>query len=406
MRSERLLEPDRLQPDASPTVVRRFAGPEADELAIICRPGTRSPDTVHQAEVAYRALAKQLAAHQSSFRDVSSETLLLRDVRSDLPLVLDVRTRVLAGLGQIACAPLPTFIQQAPIDRGASFELSAWAVVPRNRNAWSVRDIRTMPSCACDGCARSGARLVCLGDQVSLHTTNVYGVGDDAFEQVLDMFCAAERLLDQCGMGFRDVVRTWIHLRDIDRDYDALNRARREFFRQRGIGQRPASTGVQGIPFPDAHDFSMSLQAVRSPRALDVTRMSTPTLNEAWDYGADFSRGLRIAEANKVMLYISGTASIDEAGRTVHRGNFEAQAGRMLDNIEALLAGQGACFENLIYGVTYLKNPGDAPVLRSMSRQRGFNNFPCALVEAALCRPDLLCESEAVAMLPPGTTVA
>jgi len=400
VRSERRLGPDVPEPGASSNVLHRFAGAEADELAILCRPEGRSPDTVQQAEAAYRALAKQLADHQSSFRDVTSETLFLRDVRRDLPRVLDIRTRVLADLGQGACAPLPSFIQQAPIDPGASFELSAWATVPRHRDAWSVRDVRAVPSCACEGCARSGARLVRLGEQVSLHTTNVYGVGDNAFEQALDMFCAAERLLQQCGMGFRDVARAWIHLRDIDRDYDALNKARREFFRQRGIEQRPASTGVQGIPFPDAHDFSLSLQAVQSPRALDVTRMSTPTLNEAWDYGADFSRGLKLTEANKVMLHISGTASIDEAGRSVHLGNFEAQVDRMLENIESLLAQQGAGFENLVSGITYLKNPADAPVLRSMCRERGFDNFPCALVEAALCRPELLCETEAVAMLP------
>jgi len=400
---ERRLGPDVLEPAASSTVLRRFAGPEADELAILCRPEGRSPDTAHQAEAAYRALAKLLAAHQASFRDLTSETLFLRDIRHELPLVLDIRTRVLSDLGQSACAPLPSFIQQAPVGQGANFELSAWAVVPRHRDAWSVRDVRAVPSCACEGCARSGARLVRLGDQVSLHTTNVYGAGGDAFEQAWDMFCEAERLLQQCGMGFRDVARAWIHLRDIDRDYDALNKARREFFRDRGIAQRPASTGVQGIPFPDAHDFSMSLQAVQSPRALDVTRMSTPTLNEAWDYGADFSRGLRLTEANKVTLYVSGTASIDEAGQTVHVGNFEAQVDRMLDNIASLLSQQGASFENLVSGVTYLKNPGDAPVLRSMYRERGFDNFPCALVEAALCRPELLCESEAVAMLPIAT---
>jgi len=179
----------------SSTVLRRFAGPEADELAILCRPEARSPDIAHQAEAAYRALAKQLAAHQSSFRDVTSETLLLRDIRRDLPLVLDIRTRVLAELGQGASAPLPAFIQQAPIDQGASFALSAWATIPRHRGAWSVRDVRAVPSCTCEGCARSGARLVRLGEQVSLHTTNVYGVGGDAFEQALDMFFAAERLL-------------------------------------------------------------------------------------------------------------------------------------------------------------------------------------------------------------------
>jgi len=416
-----------VHPGASSTVLRRFAGPEADELAILCRPEGRSLDAVHQAEAVYRALAALLAAHQASFRDLTSETLFLRDVRRELALVLGARTRVLTDLGQSACAPPPAFIQQAPVGQGTSFELSASAVVPHHRDAWSVRDVRAVPSCACEGCARSAARLVRLGpaagvgstgplavgslraaksdslvrDQTSLCTTNVYGAGGDAFEQAWDMFCAAERLLDQCGMGFHDVVRTWIHLRDIDRDYDALNKARREFFRRCGIERRPASTGVQGIPFPDAHDVSMSLHAVKSPRPLDVTLMSTPSLNEAWTYGVDFSRGLKIAEANKVTLYVSGTASIDEAGRTVHVGNFEAQVDRMLDNIASLLAQQGATFENLVSGVTYLRNPSDAPVLRSRCHQRGFDGFPCALVEASLCRPELLCEAEAVAMLPP-----
>jgi enamine deaminase RidA (YjgF/YER057c/UK114 family) len=406
VQSERLLRIDALEPSSSPTVLRRYTGPEADELAILYRPEDRTQDTALQAEAAYRALAKQLAAHQASFRDLTTETLLLRDIRHDLPLVLDIRTRVLAGLGQGPFAPLPSFVQQAPIDQGANFELTAWAVVPRHRDAWSVRDVRAVPSCSCEGCARSGARLVRLGDQLSLHTTNVYGAGGDAFEQAFDMFCAAERLLQQCGMEFRDVARAWIHLRDIDRDYDALNRARREFFRDRGIGQRPASTGVQGMPFPDVHDFSLSVQALRSPRALDVTVMSTPSLNEAWSYGADFSRGLRLTEANKVTLHVSGTASIDEAGRSVHVGNFKSQADRMLQNIELLLTRQGAGFENLVSGITYLKNPGDAPVLRSMYRERGFDNFPCALVQAPLCRPELLCETEAVAMLPLATAAA
>jgi enamine deaminase RidA (YjgF/YER057c/UK114 family) len=389
-----------VRPDASSTVLRRFAGAEADELAILCRPQGRSRDLVHQAEAVYRALADCLVSHQASFWDLTCETLFLRDVRRDFPRVLGARTRVLAELGQTDCAPLPAFIQQAPVDQSASFELSAWAVVPRRRDAWSVRDVPAAPSCACEGCARSGGRLVRLGDQASLHTTNVYGAGRDAFEQAWNMFCAAERVLEQCDMGFRDVVRTWIHLRDIDRDYDALNRARSEFFRHRGIERRPASTGVQGTPLPDAHDFSMTFHAVKSSGPLDVTVMSTPSLNEAWSYGADFSRGLRLVEANKVTLYVSGTASIDEAGRSVHVGDLEAQVDRMLHNIASLLAQQGASFENLVSGVTYLKNPSDASVLRSIFQRRGFDGFPHALVEAPLCRPELLCEAEAVAMLP------
>ncbi|MEO8133953.1 MAG: Rid family hydrolase [Betaproteobacteria bacterium] len=387
-----------MHPRACSTVLRRFAGSVADELAILCRPA--GPDTGQQAEEAYRALAAILAADRATFRDLASETLFLRDIRGDLPRVLAVRARLLADIGQSAGTVYPAFIQQAPLDHGAAFELAASAVIPRDRDAWSVHDVRAAPSCACEGCAQSGARLLRLGDQTSLHTTNVYGTGGNAFEQASSMFGAAERLLEQCGMGFHDVVRTWIHLRDIDRDYDALNRARRAFFQRCGIEPRPASTGVQGGPHPDAHDVSMHLHALKSSRPLDVTPMSTPTLNEAWTYGADFSRGLRITEVNKVALYISGTASIDETGRTAHPGNLAAQVDRMLHNIASLLAQQGARFEHLVSGVTYLNNPSHAPVLRSMFQERGFDGFPCALVEAPLCRPELLCEAEVVAMLP------
>jgi enamine deaminase RidA (YjgF/YER057c/UK114 family) len=389
-----------VHPSASSTVLHRFAGPEADELAIVARPEGPSPDAPRQAEAVYRELAARLAAERASFRDLTSETLFLRDIRRDLPLVLDARARVLADVGQSGEAPAPAFIQQAPLDPSAAMEFAAAALIPHRREVWSARDVAAAPPCACAGCARSGARLVRLGDQTALHSTNLYGTGGDAFAQALNMFAAAERLLADCGMGLRDVVRTWIHLRDIDRDYDALNRARREFFQRRGIGLRPASTGVGGVPFPDAHDVSLRLHAVRSARPLACTPMSTPLLNEAWSYGADFSRGLRVVEANKVALYVSGTASIDAAGRTAHPGDVAAQVERMLDNVASLLAEQRATFAHLVSGFTYLRHPSDAPVLRAICRRRGFDDFPCALVAAPLCRPDLLCETEAVAMLP------
>ena len=397
---------DLTAPRACSTILRCFAGPEADELAILCRPESPSADAVLQAEAAYRSLSALLDAHGASYRDLASETLFLRDIRRDLPAVLAVRARILADIGRSAGALPPTFIQQAPLDEDEAFELAASAVVPRHRDTWSVRDVAATPPCVCEGCGQSAARLIRIGGQTSLHTTNLYGVGGDAFEQASSMFRETERLLDRCGMGFRDVVRAWIYLRDIDRDYDALNRARREFFLRHRIEPRPASTGVQGVPFPDAHDFSIRLHAIRSSRPLDIGPMSTPTLNEAWSYGADFSRGLRIADANKVSLYVSGTASIDEAGRTVHVGDFEAQVDRMLHNIASLLAQQGATFADLVSGVTYLKNRSDTPVLRSLLRQRGLDDFPLALLEAPLCRPDLLCETEVVALLPVATAEA
>lgn len=85
----------------------------------------------------------------------------------------------------------------------------------------------------------------------------------------------------------------------------------------------------------------------------------------------------------------------------MHVSDFEAQADRMLHNISSLLAQQGATFADLVSAVTYLKNPTDVPILQSLFRRRGFDGFPCTLVGARLCRPELLCEAEAVAILSP-----
>lgn len=374
--------------------------PEADELAWLLRPGDGPDGADAQAESAYRALVEALAAQGASPRDLTSESLLVGDVRRDLPAILAARTRALSEVGAEADAPRPLVIGQPPAGGHARFVALASASVPHDRGAWSVRDVAAAATCPCAGCALSGARVVTLGGRVSLHTSNLYGTGVDAYAQASDVFAVAGRLLAAHGMDFHHVVRTWIHLRDIDRDYDALNAARRDFFARSGIDLRPASTGIGGTPFPDEHLCSLGLLAVKSPRPLDVSPMTTPLLNEAWSYGADFSRGLRVVEGNRVTLHVSGTASIDETGRTVHEGDFAAQAERMLDNLASLLARQDASFASLLSGVTYLRRARDADALHALYQRRGFGDFPCAVVEAALCRGDLLCETEAVAVLP------
>ena len=92
--------------------------------------------------------------------------------------------------------------------------------------------------------------------------------------------------------------------------------------------------------------------------------MSAPTLNEAMHYGSDFVRGIKMVESNKIALHVSGTASIDEVGRTAHPGDFDGQVERMLVNVKALLEGQGTGFGDVVSAVTYLKRATDAGRLR------------------------------------------
>jgi len=273
------------------------------------------------------------------------------------------------------------------------------AVVPR-RAPLRVDTLEARSPCGCGECAHSRSLRFHVGREVRLHTGALYGPGRDAYAQALAMFEVAEDLLQRAGMELRDVVRTWIHLRAIDRDYADLNRARRAFFEARGIDAPPASTGIGGGPAPEEHDLCLGLVAVKAEPAPVRTVMHAPTMNEAPQYGADFARGVRIVDTNKTALHVSGTASVDEAGRTAHPGDFEAQAGRMLANVAALLEAQGAGFGDVVSAVTYLKRPADAGRLREKLREAGFEGFPNVLVEAQICRADLLCETEALAVLP------
>lgn len=69
-------------------------------------------------------------------------------------------------------------------------------------------------------------------------------IGD--FEaQAFRAFENAQAVLRASGADWRNVVKTTIYLRDIDRDYAAFNRVRCAYFRKVGIDAFPASTCVE-----------------------------------------------------------------------------------------------------------------------------------------------------------------
>jgi len=379
-------------------VLRRVEGPEAREIFLHCQPQAGAAGASGQAEAIYRAILGVLEAEEGSFGSVVSETVFLRDLRANIDSVREARHRVLAASAGTTHKPATTEIEQPPLNRRACLEVSVQAVLP-HRSSARFEPIEVQPACGCAECARAHGLRIHVGEEVRFHAAGLCGPGENAYEQTLGMFGLAENLLQQAGMEFRDVVRTWIHLRDIDRDYGDLNRARRAFFTARGIDPVPASTAVGGGPVSSAHDLCLGLYAVKAGRPLVRSVMTSPTLNEAAQYGADFVRGMKVVEANKVALYVSGTASIDEHGRTAHAGDFDAQADRMLVNIAALLAGQGANFDNVVSAITYLKHPAQVERLRAKLRAAGFDGFPHAMVAAPICRPDLLCETEALAVV-------
>ena len=382
--------------------LRRVDGPDALELFLSCQPPTEATEASAQAAAIYRAIEDTLAAEGGSFESVVAETVFLRNLRADIEAVREARQQVLAA-HEGSCNPAITEIQQPPLNHGAGLEVLVQAVLPTVAPS-RFEMFRANPTCPCAECARTSGLRVHVGEEVRFYAGAIYGAGDDAYQQTLALFEAAENLLQQAGMAFSDVMRTWIYIPEMERDYPGLNRGRREFFAARGIDPIPASTGIGAGLVPAEHAIGLGVYAVQAadPGAAPTERtvMTTPTLNEAPVYGSDFSRGMRIEEANKIALHISGTASLDESGATVHLDDFEAQAERMLVNVAALLEGQGASFGDVVSAITYLKHPDDAARLRQKFREAGYEGFPNVLVEAPVCRPELLCETEALAVLP------
>ncbi|MFS1522834.1 Rid family hydrolase [Microbulbifer sp. 2304DJ12-6] len=310
-----------------------------------------------------------------------------------------VREQVLAASGGKGIAPARTEIGQPPLNAQAHLEVLVQAVIP-GTSIFSLATVETTATCNSTASNSGRGLRVKLGDETRVLASSLCSAGDNVHEQTYGVFELAENLLQQAGLAFSDVVRTWIHLRDIDRDYNDLNRARRAFFVSREIRPAPASTAIGGSLAVERHKLCLGFYAVTGHNPVARIPMHSPTLNEAPEYGADFVRGMRVAESNKTMLIVSGTASVDLAGRSVHVGDFSAQTDRMLANMHALLRGQGATFDDVVVAITYVKRPSDQLLLLDRFRNAGFEGFPHVWVQADICRPELLCETELIAVLP------
>jgi enamine deaminase RidA (YjgF/YER057c/UK114 family) len=163
--------------------------------------------------------------------------------------------------------------------------------------------------------------------------------------------------------------------------------------------------GPHGDPLPAPAEWA----PVRGKGSVRRRAISNPSvLNEAYRYAkpASFSRGL-CAElrANTSVLFISGTASVDEQGRTIHAGDFRAQCWRTFRNITELLRAEGATWQDVMRTSCYLRDIErdyqDFNQVRTyFLRSQNLDPLPASTgIQARLCREDLLVEIEAIALV-------
>ncbi|HZT69020.1 MAG TPA: Rid family hydrolase [Terriglobia bacterium] len=157
----------------------------------------------------------------------------------------------------------------------------------------------------------------------------------------------------------------------------------------------PLQTDTETITRKEEHK-PVAKKAISAPQVL----------NEAYCYErpSSFSRGLRLDIKGVTILLISGTASVDEHGRSIHVGDFRAQTWRAYENITALLESEGASWKDVVRTTCYLRDierdyAAFNEIRTAFFKQQGLDPLPASTgIQAILCRPDLLIEMEAMAI--------
>jgi enamine deaminase RidA (YjgF/YER057c/UK114 family) len=133
------------------------------------------------------------------------------------------------------------------------------------------------------------------------------------------------------------------------------------------------------------------------PAALTLV-MQSSRQPPAASYGSAFARAAVWEWGGWKTVFISGTASIDAAGATVHADDPEAQCVETLLNVAALLEEQGGSLEDVVMATLFCKDRAALDAYRGVTRLLGIR-LPTLAVRADVCRSDLLVEIEAVAVV-------
>jgi enamine deaminase RidA (YjgF/YER057c/UK114 family) len=221
----------------------------------------------------------------------------------------------------------------------------------------------------------------------------------DVVDMTYDMLAQAGHALTARGLAFKDVVRTWIYVRNIERNYRSVNQARNRYFDEQQITRLPASTCIGGAVPGATVPVAMDLYAIAGNQEVRVEAIPPEPMGEATTYGSAFARGSLVTEPGCKTLLISGTASIDAKGGVVAVGDSKGQLDCMFGNVRSLLAKAGMDFGDAVSATAYLKHADSyLDFLRAAAAHGLSPQLPTTVVVADICRPEWLCEIEMCAM--------
>jgi enamine deaminase RidA (YjgF/YER057c/UK114 family) len=369
-----------------------FSNGPGDLVFLTWRPDNPSPSAAEVVQ-AYAEMAEALERTGA----VTLQERLFCQI-SDVNSILDARGWSPARLWPVP----PTVIEGAPCEGSGLAGVHIVGARPRNGEEPQVVNLGEAP-CGLE-VAGSEAVFFALSDIGRLLPHDSERQPADETREAIHL---AEELLAAREWSFRDVRRTWFYLHDILDWYDDFNIARNREFERMGLfrsgsdAMLPASTGIFADN-PRGGWCVLDLLAVRSSNGypLNARKLVNPRQNEAPEYGSSFSRGLELKTRSCRYILVSGTASIDDRGSSVHRDDFGRQTERTLDTVESLLCEGGAGLGDVRQATAFVKRHRDISELRDILADRGMDQLPVVYTVGDVCRDELLFELDATATVP------
>lgn len=240
---------------------------------------------------------------------------------------------------------------------------------------------------------------------------NIHGLKleqENAYQQALNMFEKANIILLNNGFTYSNIIRTWIYLHNILSQYSEFNAARNQKFKEFSLlpdelsdeefeqVYLPASTGIGCNNVYKAAGV-MNIFAIKKKvnSALSIYNETGSNQKSAYRYGSAFSRSMVLDNKISKQIYLSGTASIDEFGKTAKHNDIMGQIEKTTSVVEALIRNENMSFDNLYEGTVFLKRKEYIKAYQEFCRLHSLKQLPCIITIADICRNDLLFEMDA-----------
>jgi enamine deaminase RidA (YjgF/YER057c/UK114 family) len=300
-----------------------------------------------------------------------------------------------------------TFIEGNPCwGEGLSgIQMSAISFSEADEKVWTIYDNK-LP-CG-RGWKKNGATYLML--------QNMYGIPSDSGkdnreEQTASMFDRTQNILKDYSGSYKNVIRTWIYLDHILEWYKEFNLVRNAKYKEFGFIPKqsdeveteqiflPASTGILASNPQNAAAVMDVLAVIPGPGAsVKIKQTSGVKQRSPFVYGSAFSRAMNIHEPESTTILLSGTASIDEQGRSVFENDTHGQIVKTMEVVDALIGegAEGTSAKDICTATVFLKKAEDYLTYKNTLVECGLTDMPAVCIVADVCRDELLFEIDAI----------